>query len=149
VLSGEEEGLFRDEFQRWGLAPGVHAQPEPLPTTKAFGSYLTYLAYDRPWAEALMALCTTEWTYLDWATRLSLTGKAPANPAYRQWIEIHAVPPFADFVAWLRKRVEAEALQADTTRLAAVFRDCLRYECMFWEMAYHGESWPVPGGRKL
>ena len=47
------------------------------------------------------------------------------------------------FVAWLRRTV-ADALitEADRSRLQRIFQDVLRYELLFWEMAYRGEQWP-------
>ena len=88
-------------------------------------------------------LLAVEWPYLDWAQRLESAGKHPADHYYQTWIDIHTSQGMSDFVAWLRQTVDSAALtDADRSRLQNVFRDVLRYELLFWEMAYRGEAWP-------
>jgi thiaminase len=48
-----------------------------------------------------------------------------------------------DFVSWLRYTVDTTPVSlADQVRLQGIFRDVLRYEFLFWEMAYRNERWP-------
>ena len=81
--------------------------------------------------------------YLDRAQRLIGAGKQPENHYYRTWIDIHSSQEMGNFVAWLRRTVDfAPVTEIDRSRLQSIFRDVLRYELLFWEMACNGEEWP-------
>ena len=140
VLGGEE-GLFQDAFRDMGLSREDVRNLEALPTTRAFATYLKNIAFQGSFYEIIAALLCVEWTYLDWAKRLAAAGKKPANRYYREWIDIHAGKELDEFVAWLRHTLD-EAPITEGQELEHIFRDCLRYECLFWEMAYRGEQWP-------
>ena len=140
VLGGEE-GLFQDAFRDMDLSQEDIRELKPLPTTKAFTGYLRNIAFQGGFQEIITALLCAEWTYLDWAKRLAAAGKSPANRYYREWIDIHAGADLEGFVAWLRQTLDASPAM-DREGLERVFLDCLRYEYLFWEMAYQGEQWP-------
>ncbi len=54
-------------------------------------------------------------------------------PSFRQPIEIIHKDGVHDF---------DPVTLADRVRLQRIFRDVLRYEFLFWEMAYKDERWP-------
>ena len=81
--------------------------------------------------------------YLDWAQRAEETGWKPSGRYYQTWTDIHTIPGMSRFVSWLRSLVDESAPTAvQQNRLQEIFRDVLRYEYQFFEMAYRGESWP-------
>ena len=138
VLAGEE-GLFRDTFREWGLSPDQYLNAEPAPVTRAFGDFVIRIAYEGGFPEALTTLVTTEWTYLDWATRLVQAGKLPETSVYKAWIDIHSNADFTSFVTWLRERLDALPLEEGRRRaIGNVFSQTLQYEYQFWEMAHGG-----------
>ena len=127
---------------------------EPLPTTRAFGDYLKNIALQGSFHDIITALLCAEWLYLDWSQRLIKSipspaqrgkvrkGVQPLNPFYRQWIDIHAGDELSTFVAWMRRTLDS-APNPNIPRLRRIFRDTLRYEYLFFQMAYNGESWPA------
>ena len=140
---GGEEGLFQQAFKERGLSPGQVATLEHLPTTLHYSGYLRRMAYEGSFLDLVATLLAVEWPYMDWAQHLEAAGKRPANRYYQTWIDIHASQEMADFVAWLRRTVDSAPVTAcDLPRLQSIFRDVLRYELLFWEMAYSGEAWP-------
>ncbi len=139
VLQGEES-LFREAFRDWGLAPERYTHPEPGPTAKAMGDMMARIAYGGGFPEILSVLVVTEWTYLDWATRLSRSGM-PADPVQRRWVEIHCNADFRAFVQWLIAPLDSLALTDEQRgRVGRLFLATLRYEVAFWEAAYRGEA---------
>lgn len=141
-LSGEE-GLFQQAFRERGLSRKEVAGLEYRPATFHYSGYLRRMAYEGSFIDLVTTLLAVEWPYLDWAQRLKAAGKQPSNYYYRTWIEIHTSQEMTEFVAWLRQTVDAaEASAADPSRLHRTFRDVLRYEFQFWEMAYRNELWP-------
>ena len=141
TLLTSEEDLFRLAFQSLGVSPEEYRRAAPTPTTRAFDTLLRSVAYDGSFEEILTLLLVTEGAYVDWSQRLVVAGRRPANPLYREWIDIHAGEELAAFVQWIRERLNrAEVGRAQLRRMEEIFATALRYEYRFWEAAYHGEE---------
>ena len=77
------------------------------------------------------------------------TGTAPPSAGadlpdpYAEWIDLHAVPPFVEFVAWLRGQLDAAGPELSARREARVrrlFRRTVELEVAFFDAAYtHGQ----------
>ena len=141
ALEGEE-GLFQQYFRDSGLTPQAVREIKPLPTCLAYSGYLRRMAAEGTFTEIITTLLGIEWPYLDWAKRLESAGKRPSNKYYQTWIDIHAGKELEDFVAWMRRVVD-NADPDEAGKMEQIFLDILRYEYLFWEMAYQGETWPV------
>ncbi|PKB80899.1 MAG: hypothetical protein BZY88_07760 [SAR202 cluster bacterium Io17-Chloro-G9] len=141
-LAGEE-GLFQEAFRQRGLSSQDVANLVYRPTTLHYSGYLRNLAYTGDFIDVIATLLAVEWPYLDWAQRLDKAGKHPANHFYQIWIDLHTSPGMTGFVGWLRTTVDrAELTASGRSRLQQIFVDVLRYEHLFWEMAFNGEEWP-------
>jgi len=140
---GGEEGLFQEAFRQRGLSPEDVANLAYRPTTLNYSGYLRNVAYTAAYIDVIATLLAVEWPYLDWAQRLDNAGKRPSNHFYQTWIDLHTSPGMAGFVDWLQKTVDQADLTSDgRSRLQQIFTDVLRYEYLFWEMAYGDEQWP-------
>ncbi len=140
---GGEEGLFQQAFRERGLSRDDVATLEYRPTTFHYSGYIRKIAYEGSFLDVIALLLAVEWPYMDWAQRLDAAGKRPANHFYQTWINLHIGQEMTGFVAWLRLTVDAAAVsEPDRARLQGIFKDVLRYEYMFWEMAYRAEEWP-------
>jgi len=140
ALSGEE-GLFQQFFRDTGLSKEEVRDLKYLPTSFAYSGFLRRMAGEGTFHETITTLLGIEWPYLEWAKRLTTAGKRPRNKYYRTWIDIHAGKELDDFVSWMRNVLDSAAV-ADVDRLKEIFLSTLRYEYLFWEMAYRGERWP-------
>ncbi len=117
---------------------------EYRPTTLGYSGYLRKNAYEGSFIEVVATLLAIEWPYLDWAQRLVAAGKKPENHYYRTWIDLHTSPGMAGFVEWMRQSIDnSPAGAVDRGKLQGIFRDVLRFEYRFWEMAYEDEQWPA------
>ena len=140
---GGEEGLFQQAFRERGLSREDVANLEYRPTTFHYSGYIRKIAYEGSFLDVIALLLAVEWPYMDWAQRLDAAGKQPANHFYQTWINLHTGREMTGFVAWLRQTVDAAPVsEPDRARLQGIFKDVLRYEYMFWEMAYRAEEWP-------
>ena len=140
---GGEEGLFQQAFRERGLSRQDVSNLEYLPTSFHYSGYLRRMAYEGSFIDIITTLLGVEWPYLDWAQRLTTAGKCPDNYYYRTWIDIHTSQDMSSFVVWLRQTVDAATVtREERYRLQQIFRGVLRYELLFWEMAYRGERWP-------
>ena len=143
LVLGGEEGLFQQAFRERGLSREDVANLEYRPTTFHYSGYIRKIAYEGSFLDVIALLLAVEWPYMDWAQRLDAAGKRPTNDYYQTWINLHTGQEMTGFVAWLRQTVDAAPVsEADRARLQGIFKDVLRYEYMFWEMAYRAEEWP-------
>ena len=140
ALQGEE-GLFQTYFREEGLSQEEVKGLKHLPTASGQGSFLRRQATEGSFAEIITVLLGIEWPYLEWAQRLAAAGKRPENKYYQTWIDIHVSKEMEDFVTWMRGVVDNSQI-FHTERLKELFLATIRYEYMFWEMAYRGERWP-------
>ena len=138
-----EEGLFQEAFRKRGISHKAVAGLQYLPTTQNYSGYLRTLAYEGTFTEVVATLLAVEWPYLTWAHSAEETGRKPSGRYYQTWIDIHTSPGMSRFVSWLRSLVDERAPTAiQLDRFQGIFRDVLRYEYQFFEMAYRSESWP-------
>ena len=140
---GGEEGLFQEAFQERGLSKEQVKALQYLPTTQNYSGYLRTQAYEGTFTDIAATLLAVEWPYLDWAQRAEQADKKPSNHYYQTWIELHTSPGMSKFVAWLRHVVDESAPNLiQQQKLQGIFRNVLIYEYQFFDMAYHGETWP-------
>ncbi len=140
---GGEEGLFQEAFRERGISREAVKALEYLPTTQNYSGYLRTQAYEGTFIEVAAALLAMEWPYLDWAQGAEQAGRKPGDPYYQTWIDIHTSPGMSGFVTWLRSVVDGSGPTPEQRdKLQAIFRDVLRYEYLFFEMAYQEETWP-------
>ncbi len=140
---GGEEGLFQEAFRERGISREAAKDLQYLPTTQNYSGYLRTQAYEGSFTEVIATLLAVEWPYLDWAERADEAGQKPGDRYYQIWIDIHTSPGMSGFVSWLRGVVDESAPTLDQRdKLQEIFRNVLRYEYQFFDMAYLGESWP-------
>ena len=142
TLLNAETALFFRAFQELGIQPEEYRNAQFLPTTLAMANFMLTVAHEGSFDEVVTTLLVTEWTYYDWATRLARAGKRPPQQSYQEWIDIHAARELGDFVDALKAHVDTAVTPQMMPRIHEVFQATLRYEYLFWEMAYHGEAWP-------
>ncbi len=137
-----ENDLFMRAFAEFGVTEQDYTHANALPTTQALGDFLVRTGLEGTFDDIATILYVTEGTYLGWGTRLIEAGKTPANPIYREWIDLHGPAVLGDLVGWLGKYLNSTHLSGNEYRIEDVFLTALRYEYRFWEMAYNGEEWP-------
>lgn len=137
-----ENDLFVRAFRELGASEEEYTSASASPTTQAFGDFLMRVGLAGDFEEILTILYVTEGTYLDWGTRLLAAGKQPENPVYREWIELHGPHVLGELVGWMGTHLDRAEVGQRRLRIERLFLTALRYEYLFWESAYHGESWP-------
>jgi thiaminase (transcriptional activator TenA) len=138
VLGPGPGGARGGEAERGGEADGV------LPTTRAYTSYLLATAYGGSFAEGLAAVLPCYWIYA--RVGVELLAKSSPDPLYARWIAVYGDEEFQAVVRRvlaLADRVGAELSPAERRRAVDHFATTARYEWMFWDAAWRGESWPV------
>ena len=128
-------------FGALGVPEEAYASAAATPTTRAFGDFLVRVGHEGRFEEIVTALYVTEGTYLDWGTRLG-ADRSPRNAVYQEWVDIHGPAVLGELVRWMGTVVDGAESNGTSGRVDDVFLTALRYEYLFFESAYRGESWP-------
>jgi thiaminase (transcriptional activator TenA) len=117
---------------------------EVLPTTRAYTSYLLATVYGGSFAEGLAAVLPCYWIYA--RVGEALLRELSPDPLYARWIASYADESFQAVVRRvldLTDRVGEELSPAERARAVRHFATTARYEWMFWDAAWRGETWPI------
>ena len=134
-----EQGMHAEFLEVLG-----DAAEEVLPTTRAYTSYLLATVYGGSFAEGLAAVLPCYWIYA--RVGEALLAKSSPDPLYARWIATYGDESFQSVVRrvlQLADRIGAELSEAERQRAVKHFAATARYEWMFWDAAWRGESWPV------
>ena len=137
AVTGEENTYFLRSFEALGVDQATLRTATPNAPTAAFEEIMLGAAQGGDYADVLSVLLPVEWVYLTWAQ--AVADQTPARFYLREWIALHAVPAFADFVGWLRAEMDREGAALPPhrqERLAASFRRIAEQEVAFFDAAY-------------
>ncbi|WP_255194052.1 TenA family protein [Natronobeatus ordinarius] len=149
TVTDEENDYFLRSFEALEVPESRWHDPEPTATTQAFLDLLGRAARQGGYAETLAVLVPAEWIYREWATAVADEYADPAADEppsagadlpfyYAEWIDLHAVPSFVDFVDWLRGQLDAvgPALSSRRQRrVETLFRRSVDLEVAFFDDA--------------
>lgn len=137
AVTSEENDYFLRSFAALDVDAESLAETRLGPTTRAFREIMLGAARDGSYEEILAVLLPAEWCYLTWAQ--AVAGQKPGRFYLREWIELHSIPEFEAFVAWLRAEMDERAADLPEERqegLADLFGAMMELEVAFFEEAY-------------
>ena len=141
TLTDDENDYFERSFAALDVPESAYADPDLTTTTQAFADLLERASREGGYAETLAVLVPAEWVYLEWASEVA--DRAPGGSLDRfylvEWIELHAVPAFEEFVGWLRSELDREGAAASERRqrkLERLFSRAVDLEVAFFDSAY-------------
>lgn len=136
-----ERGLHREFLAPRGLDPDADTLPEASPTCVAYTGYLEQGA-TAPFDVALAAVLPCFRVYAE-VGRHVLARRSPGDDhPYGAWIDTYAAPEFAAAVRSAEAYLDAAAEHREDVLTA--YRRSTRFEWMFWDAAWRGETWPTP-----
>lgn len=139
-----ERALHRGFLIPLGIDPEGPDAGEPSPTGRAYASMLRTAAALEPVEVAAAALLPCFRVYAEVGRAILATEPADDHP-YRAWIETYADPEFDEAVRGaeaLTDRLAATVTKDRRDEMLAAYVTATRYEWMFWDAAWRGETWP-------
>jgi thiaminase (transcriptional activator TenA) len=139
-----EMSLHQSLMADLDLDPASVDAAQEAPTTLAYTSYLLATAGSGSYGEAVGALLPCYWIY--WEVGKHLLERGSPNPRYRRWIDTYGGDQYgsdAREVIAATDKLSADLGPRDRQQVRRHFRVTSRYEWMFWDMAYHRQTWPV------
>ncbi|MCY4365220.1 MAG: thiaminase II [Chloroflexi bacterium] len=141
-----EMDLHRSYCAEFGITTVELETTVPSPTTVSYTSYLLSVAHQGSFPELVASLVPCQWGYWEIGDHLARQGEPQDAPLYSQWIQMYTSPEFTELAETIRNLVNRLAERAGPDDVAAMgnaYLTSLRFEYMFWEMAYNLEKWPV------
>lgn len=141
-----EMDLHRGYCAEFGITTVELETTVAAPTTVAYTSYLLQLAHQGSFPELVASLVPCQWGYWEIGDHLARQGEPKDAPLYCQWIQMYASPEFAELADAIHTLVNRLGDRAGPDELPAMGRaylTSLRFEYLFWDMAYRLENWPV------
>ncbi|MGM0605761.1 MAG: TenA family protein [Halobacteriota archaeon] len=149
TLTDEENDYFERSFDALDVPAARWQHPTPTATTAAFVDLLGRASREGGYAETLAVLVPAEWVYAEWATavateRAARGADAADAPFYvTEWIDLHAIDPFLEFVAWLKDQLDEVGPTLSPRRQARVdrlFGRTVALEVAFFDAAFDAPS---------
>ena len=140
-----EMGLHRKVCADFGLSSEDLEATQPAPVTLGYSSWMLRIAHQGDAGDIMAALLPCAWGYGEIGQRLAAQGLPEAKHC-REWIETYASEEYQELVRWMREWFDAHATrasEADRTRWQGIVDVAGRWEHLFWEMAWHRQTWPV------
>ncbi|SDO33375.1 thiaminase /4-amino-5-aminomethyl-2-methylpyrimidine deaminase [Nakamurella panacisegetis] len=122
----------------------------PSPAGTAYVTFLLGAAARGSYPVLAAALLPCFWIYQDTGQRL-MDGLDLSGHPYADWIQTYGDPDFAAATARAKDIVDRCASNSSASVVAdmhAAFATAARYEWMFWDAAWRGETWPAFGDAK-
>lgn len=141
-----EMDLHRSYCAEFGITAGELEATVAAPTTVAYTSFLLKAAHQGSFGELVASLLPCQWGYWEIGQHLAQQGEPSSAPLYCQWIRMYTAPEFAELARDIRSladRVGSQAGPADLDAMRAAYVTSLRFEHLFWDMAYNLEDWQV------
>ena len=139
-----EMDLHRKYCQEFGITLSDLEQTIASPTTIAYTSFLLKTAYHGTFAEFVAALLPCQLGYWEIGEHLSNLGKPSDAPLYSQWIDMYTSEEFGELASTIRGLADnlgAIVGPEEKLKMADSYLTSLRFEHLFWDMAYNLEQW--------
>ncbi|MCW2881683.1 MAG: thiaminase [Sphaerisporangium sp.] len=143
AIAAEQDMHSEFMFELGGSAKQAAELPVG-PTTRAYTSYLLATVYGGSFLDGLAAVLPCYWIYA--RVGEALLEKSSPDPLYRRWIATYADETFQNVVrrvVTLTDHTGEDATPQQRTRALQHFVTTSRYEWMFWNAAWHQETWPI------
>ena len=142
MITPVERPLHRELMSLVGLSVEDVEDQGPAPTNLAYINHMISTAALSGLGRTAAALLPCPWSYHEIGGLL----KPVEHSVYSQWVSPYMEGLLEDSTRAWREFVDREADEAGPQERQAMreaFLTSSRYEYLFWEMAYKGESWPV------
>jgi thiaminase/transcriptional activator TenA len=141
-----EMDLHRSYCAEFGITTRELEATEPAPTTIAYTSFLLKTAHQGSFGELVASLLPCQWGYWEIGAHLSRQGGPTSAPLYSKWIQMYIAPEFAGLAQEIRDladHVGDEAGLVEQAAMGEAYLTSLRFEQLFWDMAYNMERWQI------
>ncbi|WP_059053881.1 thiaminase II [Paenibacillus senegalimassiliensis] len=140
-----EMGLHREYCEKFGITTEDLEEAEHAPTTLAYSHYMLHVSANGTLADLVAALLPCMWSYWEIGKELNAIPGAAQHELYGEWISMYSSEEFGELTIWcmdLMNELTEGMREHELEHLENIFLNTTRFEYLFWDMAYHEQSWP-------
>ncbi len=142
ILHGEME-IHRAYMKRLGITEEEAEKASRALANHSYTAYMLKVAYEEGPAEIAAAILSCAVSYEVIAKQmLDSHPKCAEHPFYGEWVRGYADPEYAkanEALKALTDRLAASYSEPQLRHLSEIFRNCSRYEGLFWDMGWRME----------
>ena len=138
-----EMDLHRRTCADFGISAEELEKTEPAMITLSYTNFLVKTCYEETMPGILSVLLPCAAGYVEIGQKLKKEG-LPDTKHYCDWIETYSSTEFAEFVDWLKKRLDQLTVAASAEEKMHWYRLYLnssRFEYLFFDMSWKMELW--------
>lgn len=141
TLNGEM-AIHQAYMARLGITDAEVKAVVPSIVNTSYTHYMMSIGQNGSILELLVSILSCSWSYQMIGEALNRIPGAAEHPFYGEWIQGYTSEGYvADnrTIMNLVNDLGANCTDKEITQLKTIFRNCSRYEAMFWDMAYNKE----------
>lgn len=141
TLNGEMT-IHKNYMARLGITEEDVAAVKPSLVNTSYTHYMLEIGHNEGILELLVAILSCSWSYQMIGAELSRIPGASEHPFYGEWIQGYTSEAYVadnQTIMNLVNELGAGCSAAEIDHLKTIFRNCSRYEGLFWDMAYNKE----------
>lgn len=141
TLNGEM-AIHKNYMARLGITEEDVAAAAPSLVNTSYTHYMLEIGHNEGILELLAAILSCSWSYQMIGEALNKIPQASEHPFYGEWIQGYTSEAYVSDnqrILDLVNELGADCTEAQLAHLKTIFRNCSRYEAMFWDMAYNKE----------
>lgn len=138
-----EMDLHRRTCADFGISAEELEKTEPAMTTISYTNFLVKTCYEETMPGILSVLLPCAAGYVEIGQKLQKEG-FPDTKHFRDWIETYSSNEFAEFVEWLKSRLDQltdSASAGDKEHWFQLYLTSSRFEYLFFDMSWNMELW--------
>jgi thiaminase/transcriptional activator TenA len=139
-----------EKLETIGLKLGISVtelhNAKPAPTNVAYTRHLLYIAHSGTIGELIAAMLPCMWIYQEIGETLIDQEGVSRSSIYLEWCITYTSQQYSQLVHGYKKLVNHYATNSGTQikeKMRQHFLLSSKYEYLFWNMAYHQESWLI------
>ena len=139
TLNGEME-IHRGYMKRLGITEAEVAAVRPSLINTSYTHYMLKVGHNEGILELLVSILSCSWSYQQIGAALARIPGASEHPFYGEWIQGYTSEAYVsdnDTIMELVNRLGSDCNEAEILHLKEIFRNCSRYEALFWDMSWN------------
>ena len=142
ILNGETN-IHKSYMNRLGISKEEVEKAKASIDNISYTNYMLSVAQNQGLLELIVSVLSCSWSYKLIADKINERSNAINHEFYGEWVKGYVSEEYAksnDIIINLVNKLGKDITKEKLDNLIDIFRNCSRYEYMFWDMAYNKKN---------
>lgn len=142
ILNGETN-IHKSYMNRLGISKEEVEKAKASIDNISYTNYMLSVAQNQGLLELIVSVLSCSWSYKLIADKINERSNAINHEFYGEWVKGYVSEEYAksnDIIINLVNKLGKNITNEELDNLIDIFRNCSRYEYMFWDMAYNKKN---------